>query len=120
MPLTGQVLYQGVMPRAETNHRTGRYREHRMQLTRFCNSTDLSPKYAFFAELILLWLDCAPDQEENIWTLIMFYISNAKPPRTVRKEDFDVRAEGQDPIRDEWSKEKIREGLSVFLASEDE
>lgn len=111
------------MPRPETNSRTGRYREHRQALTRFSRNQTLSPKYAFFAELILLWLDSKPECEDEIWTLIMYYISNAKPPRTRFKEDFEQRDEDTNPsdtVRDEWTKEKIKEGLSVFLASEDD
>ncbi len=106
--------------RPETNLRTGRYREHRQQLTRFSKSGELSPKYAFFAELVLLWLDCNPEQEDKMWTLMMYYISNAKPPRGIKREDFDTRDEVLNPDRDEWTKERLKEGLSTFLESTDE
>jgi hypothetical protein len=106
--------------RPETNHRTGRYREHRQQLTRFSKSISLSPKYAFFAELILLWLDCAPEQEDKIWQMILYYISNARLPRNVKKEDFDEREDGEDTPLDIRVKGEIREGLMNFLRSEDE
>lgn len=110
------------MPKTETNSRTRRYREHRQALTRFSRNQTLTPKYAFFAELILLWLDSDPSVEDEIWTLIMYFISNAKPPKTRFKEDYEQRDETNpsDPVRDEWTKEKIKEGLSVFLASEED
>lgn len=104
--------------RAETNLRTGRYREHRQQLTRFSKSTALSPKYAFFAELILLWLDCVPAEEDKMWALMMYYVSNAKPSRGY-KEDFDNREDGDTPL-DLKTKEKIKKSLALFLGEEEE
>lgn len=104
--------------RAETNLRTGRYREHRQALTRFSKNADLAPKYAFFAELVLLWLDSKPDQEDKIWSLMMFYISN-KGPRN-KQTVYDTREQIISPARDEWTRNALKEGLEVFLASEND
>ena len=49
-----------------------RYREHRRLLTRFASHELLSPRLAMFAELVLLWLDARPGQEDHLWECLSF------------------------------------------------
>lgn len=105
------------MPRAETNLRTGRYREHRQSLTRFAESTSVAPKYAMFAEMVMLWLDCAPEQEEKVWTLLQYYMAGSK--RLPVKPDPDNPDEDEDSPLDIRAKDQMKEALADFLTSEE-
>lgn len=104
------------MPRAETNLRTGRYREHRHNLTRFVDSPSVAPKYAMFAEMIMLWLDCSPEQEEKVWTLMQYYMAGSRR-LPIKTEQEDI--EEEDSALDIRAKDSMKAALSDFLTSED-
>jgi hypothetical protein len=104
------------MPRAETNLRTGRYREHRQNLTRFVESPSVAMKYSFFAELVMLWLDCAPENEEKVWTLLQYYMAGSR--KLPIKTDTSSEEEEDGPL-DIKAKDSMKAALSDFLTSEE-
>lgn len=97
------------MPATEPNPKTMRYRQHRIELTKWSTNDSLPAKYAFFAELVLLWLDCAAEQEEKVWTMVLFYMGGNKRTKDL-KDELDSPA-GK-------TKEKMKGYLDAFLSDE--
>jgi hypothetical protein len=106
------------MPPTEPNNKTARYREHRIMLTKWSNSTALAPRYAFLSELIMLWLDSSQDKEEKVWSLLASYMS---PKRTgLLSTSYDNRDQADlidSPVND-TAKAQMKEYLEDFLRDE--
>jgi len=86
-------------------------------LTKWGNSAALAPRYAFLSELILLWLDCKPEQEDKIWSLLASYVS---PKNTIMRASYDNRDQDDltdSPVNDDM-KAQAKELLEDFLRDE--
>lgn len=87
-------------------------------LTKWSNSNALAPRYAFLSELILLWLDSSPEQEDKLWSLLAAYVS----PRNAMgvSKAFDTRTEedlADSPVNDDM-KAQAKVLLEDFLRDE--
>ena len=107
------------METRETSSKVIRYREHRKALTGFLQHRALAPKYSFFSELLLMWLDAKPEAETKIWTCIQFYMGNP-PKRKSGKEEYENSEFTEESSIDRDAKLKMTALVSDFLAEEGE
>lgn len=107
------------MPARETSDKIIRYREHRKALTGFLEHRALAPKYSFFSELLLMWLDAKPDAETKIWSCIQFYMGNP-PKRKYGKDEYETSEFTEESSIDRDAKLKMTALVSDFLAEEEE
>lgn len=104
------------MPLTEYSDKVIRYREHRINLTRFANSSNLLPRYAMFAELILLWLDSREETETKLWSCLAFYMGMRRKAGT---GEFETGLPEESQM-DKEAKEKLKTYLNDFLSESDE
>jgi hypothetical protein len=106
------------MPAKEASDKVIRYREHRQQLTKFTEHRALAPKYSFFAEMMMLWLDAKPDAEEKMWTCLLYFMG-ASPKRKTGRDEYEVSEFSEESSIDRAAKEQMQNIVSHFLSEEE-
>jgi hypothetical protein len=88
-------------------------------LTKWANSNALAPRYAFFSELLMLWLDSNPEQEDKMFALLAAYVSpkNAIGRALTTYDNRDQEELTDSPINDSM-KAQAKELLEDFLRDE--
>jgi len=106
------------LPNPPFSEKILRYREHRTALFSLVSNAALSPRYAMFSELILLWLDSKPEWEPKLWACLAFFIG-VNRTRKAGREEYEVSEFTEDSPVDKEAKEKLKGYLDDFLQEED-